>query len=280
MTKAYGYARVSTSSQEKEETITIQLEAIRRHAESCGYTLEGIYTDEAISGASELEGRPGLSNLIFDLEESEGAVVIIYKLDRLARDLYIQEHLYRKILNCKATLVSIKEPDICSNDPMRKAFRQFMGIVAELERAFIRMRMTDGKRKRARSGGWNGGILPYGYQRSSHPCGLEINAHEASVVKMIFDMAQTRTANGISRALNESPVTMRRGNKWTAWSVMRTIRSKMLRGYITYSSGISVYVPELVIVPPEHSDASEAVKGIYRNSICSQYYAAAIANVQ
>ena len=54
--------------------------------------------DDKINGASELENKPELVELFNYIEnnkEIEG--VLIFKLDRLARDLYIQEHLIKKI---------------------------------------------------------------------------------------------------------------------------------------------------------------------------------------
>ena len=155
--KAIGYCRVSTDNQKEEGTITLQREAIKDYCQRNKIELVRIFEDEGVSGG--LEDRPGLA-MMFDFLESEGGVeaVIIYKLDRLARDLYIQEHLIKKLEALKVRLISTKEPDLDSGDPMRKAFRQFMGIVAELEKAFITMRLTGGRKnklklKRAYAGG-------------------------------------------------------------------------------------------------------------------------------
>ena len=60
--------------------------------------LVNIFKDNGISGASELENRPELAKLFSYAEENkEIEGVLIFKLDRLARDIYIQEHLIKKL---------------------------------------------------------------------------------------------------------------------------------------------------------------------------------------
>ncbi|MBA7563257.1 hypothetical protein ES708_04912 [subsurface metagenome] len=61
-------------------------------------------------------------------------------------------------------LISIKEPHLDSNDPMRKAFRQFIGIVSELEKTFITMRHSGGRINKAQKGGYAGGTTALGYK--------------------------------------------------------------------------------------------------------------------
>jgi site-specific DNA recombinase len=158
-----GYARVSTSNQKEEGTIEIQQNALREYSKPKGYKLEEIFSDDGISGG--LEDRPGLVALFDYLECNKNVdAVLIFKLDRLARDLYIQEHLIRKLEKHKVKIVSLKEPKLDSNDPVRKAFRQFMGIVSELEKAFITMRLSGGRLNKAKKGRYAGGGLPYGYK--------------------------------------------------------------------------------------------------------------------
>ncbi len=151
--KLVGYCRVSTENQKEEGTIEIQKSALSQYEAQNGHELVTVFCDEGVSGG--LEDRPALSELFFYLEEHpEAEGVLIYKLDRLARDLYIQEHLIKKLESLDKKLLSIKEPNLESTDPMRKAFRQFMGIVAELEKAFITMRLSGGRVNKARKGGY------------------------------------------------------------------------------------------------------------------------------
>ena len=159
-----GYARVSTDRQKEEGTIEIQEKALKEYVDKSDYELVRIFKDEAISGSSELENRPGLAELFNYLEDNKDIKgVLIYKLDRLARDLYIQEYSIKKLELLNKELISIKEPDLSSKDPMRKAFRQFMGIISELEKAFITMRLLAGRINKAQKGGFSGGSTAMGY---------------------------------------------------------------------------------------------------------------------
>jgi hypothetical protein len=50
------------------------------------------------------------------------------KVDRLARDLMVQEHIIQDMQRRGITLISVAEPDLCSDDPTRKLLRQmFLG---------------------------------------------------------------------------------------------------------------------------------------------------------
>jgi len=163
--KLVGYCRVSTDNQKEEGTIEIQEKSLKGYVEKNGYELVKVFKDNGISGGSDLENRPGLVELFSYIEtnkEIEG--VLIFKLDRLARDLYIQEHLIKKLEVFNKKLISIKEPHLESKDPMRKAFRQFMGIVSELEKAFITMRLSGGRINKAQKGGYAGGATALGYK--------------------------------------------------------------------------------------------------------------------
>ena len=98
--KVVGYCRVSTDNQKEEGTIEIQEKSLKIYADKngCELVLVNIFKDNGISGASELENRPELAKLFSYAEENkEIEGVLIFKLDRLARDIYIQEHLIKKL---------------------------------------------------------------------------------------------------------------------------------------------------------------------------------------
>jgi len=233
MKKLIGYCRVSTDNQKEEGTIEIQEHALREHAEAKGYNLVTIFRDNGVSGG--LENRPGLVELFSYLEsnkETDG--VLIYKLDRLARDLYIQEHLIKKLELLQRSILSVQEPNLDSNDPMRKAFRQFMGIVSELEKAFITMRLSGGRFNKARKGGFAGGSVPFGY--SSEDKSLKIDDVAIKVVREIFHLKRYNRMGlrEIARHLNENNVPTARGGKWHAGTVRYILKNELYKGRVIY----------------------------------------------
>jgi len=227
-----GYCRVSTENQKEEGTIELQERAIKDYADTNGYELVKIFNDEGVSGG--LEYRPALTELFDYVEQYKNIhAVLIYKLDRLARDLYIQEHLIKKLEQLNIDLISTKEPNLDSHDPMRKAFRQFMGIVAELEKAFITMRLSGGRINKARKGGYAGGATALGYMSKNKE--LTIDKKQAKVVKQIFRLRKRRKGlREIARTLNQDGIPTARGGKWYAGTVKYILRNPIYKGLFHY----------------------------------------------
>ena len=246
--KIIGYCRVSTDNQKEEGTINLQRVALKEYAEQKGYELMRVFEDEGFSGG--LEDRPALAELFNYLEDKangEVKAVLIYKLDRLARDLYIQEHLIKKLEGLNKELISTKEADLASDDPMRKAFRQFMGIVAELEKAFITMRLSGGRINKIKTKSkYAGGGVALGY--STIDKDLVINSKQAETIVRIFKMKryQRKGLREIARDLNEQAIPTARGGKWHAGTIKYILANPLYKGVMKYS-GVEVKRADLAI---------------------------------
>jgi len=247
--KIVGYCRVSTDNQKEEGTIDIQRQALREYAEQNGYELVRIFEDEGVSGG--VENRPGLAELFDFIEAKENksvVAVLIYKLDRLARDLYIQEHLIKKLEGLGCRLISTKEADLVSNDPMRKAFRQFMGIVSELEKAFITMRLSGGRINKIKNKkAYAGGGVALGYTVKDKD--LSINWEQAEVVKLVFNLRykQQKSLWEIAKILNAQGIATARGGRWYAGTVRYILSNPIYRGTMMYS-GVEAKRNDLALV--------------------------------
>ncbi|MBA7585627.1 hypothetical protein ES708_27613 [subsurface metagenome] len=234
--KLVGYCRVSTEIQKDEKTILVQEQNIREYAKKNNFELVKIFSDEAISGGSELENRPELSSLFNFVEDNKAIeAVIIYKLDRLARDLYIQEHLIRKFDLLQIKLISINEPDLSSNEPTRKAFRQFLGIIAELEKSYITMRLSSGRIFKAQKGGFAGGSTALGYITKNKK--LFIDEEQAKITRMIFKMKRHKRMGlrEIARELNKLNIPTSSGKgRWHARTVKYILENPIYKGIAHY----------------------------------------------
>lgn len=228
-----GYCRVSTHNQKEEGTIELQHLSLHSYAKKMGFKIVDTFEDNGVSGS--LHERDGLNNM-FDYLESDPSVkhVVIYKLDRLARDLYLQEHLIRRLEGLGVKLVSTQEDNLDSDDPMRKAFRQFSGIVAELEKGFILMRLSGGRNKKAGEGKWAGGRIPYGYE--SQEKDLIMSPERAAVIASIFIMRKNEhlTLRGIAERLNSFSIPTSAGKKWYASTVQYVLRNPLYRGILKF----------------------------------------------
>ena len=136
--KCFGYVRVSGKGQVDGDGFDRQEKAIVDFAKAHNLAVEKIYREEGISGT--IEDRPSLAEMLVDLEENGHGVktVIIEKLDRLARDLMVQESIIRDFQKHGFSLVSALEgKDLLSDDPTRQLIRQVLGAFSQYEKQMI-----------------------------------------------------------------------------------------------------------------------------------------------
>src|SRR5262249_6002762 len=124
--------------------------------------------DAGLSGANGLDSRTGLANALTLLRSNDADGIIVYRLDRLAPDLIIQEQLLAQarqhgwhLFSTSTNQAAYLEDD--PGDPSRKMIRQVLGAVAEYERSMIALRLRSGRARKAQRGGFAGGAPPYGY---------------------------------------------------------------------------------------------------------------------
>jgi site-specific DNA recombinase len=233
------YCRVSTLAQKEEQTIDIQLAANEAFATELGHEIIMVFKDEGVSGG--LADRPGLAAIFNYLDDNPGTIdaVLIYKLDRLARDLYIQEGLLKELQKRNVALLSVKERDLDSGDPMRVAFRQFMGIVAELEKAFITMRLSAGRLNKASKSRYAGGCVPYGCRTVEKDLVVDLASQE--IVEQIFAMrGDGHSTSGTARHLNKVGVpTPKYGKGWYVGAVSYILSNPIYSGQLSYKGNHS-----------------------------------------
>lgn len=122
-----GYARVST----REQDTALQRDALRRAR------VRVVHEDKA-SGVSH---RPALEALLKALQP--GDVLVVYKVDRLARSLSDLLSILRRIDAARAEFRSLTEP-IDTTTPAGRLMLQLLGAFAEFERTLIRERSMAG----------------------------------------------------------------------------------------------------------------------------------------
>ncbi len=227
------YCRTSTENQKSEQTIELQVASISQFAKDHGIVITSWFKDDGVSGG--LAERAELIHLMDYLEnESDVQGVIIYKLDRLARDLYIQEGIIKELTKLNKEIISTLEPDLGSNDPFRNAFRQMLGVFAEFEKAMITLRMKNGRESAVSKGRWHGGLV-FGYDHKQGQ--LVINQKEAEIVKKIFylNRYKKQTSSYIAKELNRLDVpTKTKKGKWRNMTVEKILNNKIYRGQVLY----------------------------------------------
>jgi len=125
-----GYARVSTTDQ----NLDLQLIALKEAG--CGRIYQ-----EKISGAKR--NRPELERLLDQLRPDD--IVVVWKLDRLARSTQNLLELADQIKNAEASFCSLSEPWADTTTPSGKMIMTVFAGIAEFERDLIRERTGAGR---------------------------------------------------------------------------------------------------------------------------------------
>jgi DNA invertase Pin-like site-specific DNA recombinase len=139
-TKAYAYLRVSGRSQLQGHGFDRQLEVITTFCKNAGYEIDGVYKEQ-VSGTKDETERTEFSAMVNAILKNGVRTIVVESLDRLARELRIQEQLVIYVAAKGITLISATtEQNITkayNGDPMRRAMIQMQGIFAELEKSLL-----------------------------------------------------------------------------------------------------------------------------------------------
>ena len=96
------------------------------------------------------------------MQELNGVrTVLVERLDRLARELFVQEYILRDLKARGVTLVSVREEDIDSN-PERILFRQIMGAIGQYDKTMVVMKLRAARNRMKAKTGRCEGRKPYG----------------------------------------------------------------------------------------------------------------------
>lgn len=152
--KAYGYIRVSGVGQINGDGFTRQEKSIKDHARNNGIEVVKIFKEEGVSGT--ICNRPALAQLLVALEQNGEGIesVIIERLDRLARDLMVQETIIDSMRKIGVKLLSATDgDDLLTEDPTRTLVRRVLGSIAEYDKQMTVQKLRVAReRKRARDG--------------------------------------------------------------------------------------------------------------------------------
>lgn len=181
------YRRVSTDKQADEGySLDVQLDKLQAYAKTFHDVRDiRVYTDDGYSGSSL--DRPGMGQLIKDIETGIITHVIVVKLDRLSRSQKDTLHLIEDIMiPANVAFISIME-SFNTDTAFGRAMVGILSVFAQLERENIFERTRGGMQKRVEKGYWpGGGRTPYGYDYDPAQ-GILIPNRDAETVRHIYD---------------------------------------------------------------------------------------------
>jgi len=211
---AFGYLRVSGRAQVDGDGFPRQEAAIKAYAKAHDIMLVKIFKEEGVSGTKEVSDRPAFVAMMEALHGDGIKLVLVESLGRLARDLMVQESILHDLKRHGFELVSVAEPDLCSDDPSRKLMRQIMGAFHEYEKQMIVVKLRGARQRKKLNEGSCEGRKPYG----SYP-------GESETLKRIQELhASGETATAIAGQLRAEGRKTRSGRDWLQPTVSKILK--------------------------------------------------------
>ena len=193
------YARKSKFTG-KGESIENQAELCRQYL-ALHYGKEAkdaavVYEDEGFSGKDLC--RPKFQEMMRDAGRGLFSLVVVYRLDRISRDIGDFAKLIQELNGYGIAFVSLRE-QFETASPMGRAMMYIASVFSQLERETIAERIRDNMRELAKTGRWLGGTTPTGYAsraretveedgRKRREYGLEPVPKEADMVRLLFEI--------------------------------------------------------------------------------------------
>jgi DNA invertase Pin-like site-specific DNA recombinase len=214
---------VSTEEQSREGvSLDTQAAKIRAYADLHDMDLVGIIEDAGISGKS-IKARPGIRAVLEMVKARKVDAVIVYKLDRLARNTIECLEMAKLMDKSGCAEHSISEK-LDTQSALGRFFFTLTASLAEMERGLISERTKAALAQKRANGEKTGGDCPYGYKA--------VNG------KLVADMAEQRLisrirelkGNGLSlrkivAALEADGYRTRKGTKITKTQVERILKA-------------------------------------------------------
>lgn len=227
------YLRVSTDQQEEGNGLDVQRQTITAFA-AANKTEVTMFFEDVVSGAKE--DRPELDKIRRLAASGALSTVLVYKLDRFARDTRIALNIEFELKVSGVKVVSVSE--FLGEGPIGEMMKTIMFAFATFERSQIAARTKAGRRaKVARDGTYQGGPGVYGYrpvgERGAPGKGLLVSIEsEGEVIRLAFKRrADGSTLQSIAEELNTNNHRTMNGGLFSRKQVQRILsRESFYRG--------------------------------------------------
>ena len=219
------YARYSSDNQ-REESIEGQIRECTAYAEKNGITVVKHYIDRALS--AKTDNRPDFQQMIKDSEKRLFDIVLVWKLDRFARNRYDSAHYEYQLERNHVKLVSATEP--ISDSPAGIMVKSMLTGMAEYYSAELSEKVVRGMTENVLKGKYNGGTIPIGFKVDEEKF-FQIDPLKAPFVVEAFRRYNDgATMKELMNWLNDSGVTTNRNQKFTYNSVQTLLTNKRYIG--------------------------------------------------
>jgi len=243
MKNAVIYARYSPGSKQNYQSIEGQLKECYAFAERSDLRVVREYVDEHLTGTNDK--RTQFLQMIEDSKRKGFQYIIVYQLDRFARNRYDSATYKAKLKKSGVRVLSAKEN--ITDDASGILIEGVLESMAEYYSAELSQKVKRGIAITASKCKFFGGGIPLGYKVDEEKRFI-INEETAPIVKQMFEML----ANGynyaeIARYMNERGIPTSRGGKWNKNSFHSIFANRRYLGkYIFQGNEIDGGMPRII----------------------------------
>ena len=219
--KAVVYTRFSPRrNADESESCEVQLAFCEQHCAKLKLDIASVVHDPDASGADEF--RPKLWEAIDSLKK--GWILVVYRRDRLARNVYLSEQINRTVERKGAAICAVSG-DISGDSPEIQMIRQVLAAMAEYERKIISIRTSHAMRHHQAHGRKMSSNCPYGWQDGPDGQMIPDPAEQAVVADIAARHHAGASFAAITAWLNRERKPLARHGAWNP----KTVRKICLR---------------------------------------------------
>ena len=231
--KAVIYARYSSDNQ-REESIEGQLRECTAYCVKNDITILRTYIDRALS--AKTDNRPDFQRMVKDSAKGLFDVVIVWKLDRFARNRYDSAHYKAQLRKYGVKVLSATEN--ISEGPEGIILESMLEGMAEYYSAELSEKIQRGQKENALKGRNNGGGIPLGYLLGNEQK-LVLDPVTAPIVREIFQRyADGEIVRTIVEDFNRRGLKTKNGKPFSPNSFNRILKNRKYIGEYQYQDVI------------------------------------------
>lgn len=240
------YARYSSHAQ-REESIEGQLRVCHDYAGHAGFSVIKEYVDRAMTATNDQ--RPAFQQMIAECASGEVDIVLVYALDRFARDRYDAAVYRKKLKDNGVRIISVTQP--IDDSPEGVLIESLLEGLAEYYSKNLARGVMRGMRENAINCKAVGGICPTGYKIDRSSMKYVIDEEKAVIIQEVFRLyADGMSIVDICKTCNEKGYRTNRGRPFTRNSLSTILRNRKYIGVYKFDD-IEIEGGMPVIVDPD-----------------------------
>lgn len=263
------YLRVSTSQQDHD----MQRGDLLKVVEKMGATVYHEYTD-TITGSTSVAERKYASDVIEDARDGKFNILLVWRLDRIARDEEFGLNYLRRIEETGCRVRFLTQPFINTPEPytleaasMVKNSRVMLFMGARMEHENIKARTRAAKTRDIKANKWpSNGHVPDGYMLDKATGGLLINPARAPIVQRIFSLYidDGLKVRQIRDLLNKEEIPSYKGRPWGKDTIQDKLHNPVYIGKLPINGKklgpIHTFTCEPIISDERFQEAQDKIK--------------------